>query len=592
MAKPGNFNPEIHVRDFRAQYENVRVGSDDLISLDGRKTESLNGKWNFMPDPLEYVLRGAWYREDRYDDKGREKPCDFDFESWPLMKVPARWNMERSDLFLYESMGTYFRTFGYRKHSDDERVFLYFKGAIYRTYVFLNGEPIAMHDGGSTPFAVEITGRVKDQNRLIVAVDASRRDDRVPMTNSDWFYYGGIYRDVLFVRTGRTVIKDWFVRLVPGSGYKKIAIDAEVDGVLDGKGRFSIPELGIEKEIEFKGGKASAVIDASPELWSPENPKLYDTELEYDTDKVSSRIGFREFKVVGNDIMLNGKSRFLNGICVHEDHIKLGKSTNDDVIRETIRVAKEELHATFLRLAHYPHSQRFAEIADEMGIMLWEEIPVYWAIDFTNPVTMADAKNQLSELIKRDRNRASIMIWSVGNENPDTDERFAFMSGLAEHARSLDPTRAISAACLVDEVGEKIDDRLASKLDIIGINEYYGWYDPDFSKLGRVLKNSNPDKPVIITEVGAGARSGNHGTEDMLWTEEFQEAFYKKQIAEISACSFIKGMSPWILIDFRAERRFNKYQEGFNRKGLIDSDRKTKKKAFYVLSAFYEELQK
>lgn len=591
MARPGNFNPEIHVRDFRKPYDAVRVGCDDLISIEGRKAESLNGKWNFMPDPLEYVLRGEWYKEDRYDAEGREKPCDYDYEAWPLINVPACWNMERPDLFLYESMGTYFRTFGYKKHSSDERVFLYFKGAIYRTYIFLNGKPVAMHDGGSTPFAVEITDDVKDQNRLIVAVDAARRDDRVPMTNSDWFYYGGIYRDVLIVRTGRTVIKNWFVRLVPGSDYKKIAVDAEADGLKDGKGILSIPELGIEQELAFKDGRASAVIEASPELWSPETPRLYDVSLSFDGDKVSSRIGFREFKVVGHDIILNGRKRFMNGISVHEDHIKLGKATNDDVIRETIRIAKEELHASFIRLAHYPHSERFAEIADEMGIMLWEEIPVYWAIDFTNPVTLADARNQLAELITRDRNRASVMIWSVGNENPDTDERYAFMSNLAGYARTLDPTRAVSAACLVDEVGEKIDDRLAADLDIIGINEYYGWYNPDFSKLGRVLRNSNPDKPVIITELGAGARAGNHGTEDMLWTEEFQEAFYRKQIAEISACPFIKGMSPWILIDFRAERRFNRYQEGFNRKGLIDSDRKTKKKAFYVLSSFYEKFQ-
>ena len=588
-TKPGNFNPEIHVTDYRAQFEEYRTGCDDLISIDGRDTESLNGKWHFYADPIEYLLRGGWYKEVRTDEKGREKPCDYDFEAMDEIKVPACWNTERPDLFLYENMGVYFRTFKYVKHHEGERLFLHFEGVAYRAYVFLNGEPIAMHDGASTPFSVEITDKVKENNRILIGVDAKRMDNRVPMTNTDWFNYGGIYRDVYIVRTPSAFIKDWFVRLVPGSGYSEIALDFTVDGCKKGDAVFSIDELGIKEKVAFDNGNGSIVIKAKPELWSPDNPKLYDVSLSIaDGDALSDRIGFREIKVEGNKILLNGKEVFMKGICCHEDDENLGKSTTPENIRATIKTVKEELNGVFIRLAHYPHTRLFSKIADEMGIMLWEEIPVYWAIAFDNEKTYKDAENQLGELIMRDRNRASVVIWSVGNENPDTDARLAFMSGLASYARSLDNTRAISAACLVDEVGEKIDDRLAEKLDIIGINEYYGWYNPDFSKLGRVLGNSNPSKPVIITETGAGARAGNHGTSDMLWTEEFQEDFYKKQVAEIGACSYIKGMTPWILYDFRAQRRFNHYQEGFNRKGLIDSDHKTKKKAFRILSDFYK----
>ena len=587
-TKPGNFNPEIHVTDYRKEFEAKRVGRDCLISIDGRATESLNGKWNFYADPIEYLLRGAWYKESRYDAEGREKPCDYDFEEMDEICVPSCWNMARPDLFLYENMGVYFRTFKYKKHEKGERLFLHFEGVAYRAYVFLNGECIAMHDGASTPFSVEITDKVKDVNRILIGVDAKREDERVPMTNTDWFNYGGIYRDVLVVRTPSAFLSDWFVRLAPGSSYSEIALDFSVDGKDSGEAEFTIDELGIKEKVSFKGGKGSAVIKAKPELWSPENPKLYDVSLSIDGDRLSDRIGFREFRVEGNRILLNGKERFMKGICVHEDHIDLGKSTNESVIRDTIRIVKEELNGVFIRLAHYPHSRLFSKIADEMGVMLWEEIPVYWSIAFNNEKTYQDAENQLGELMKRDKNRASVVIWSVGNENPDTDERFTFMSNLASYAKGNDPTRAVGAACLVDEVGEKIDDRLAEKLDIIGINEYYGWYNPDFSKLGRVLKNSNPSKPVIITEVGAGARAGNHGTSDMLWSEEFQEALYKKQVKEIGACPFIKGVSPWILYDFRAQRRYNRYQQGFNRKGLIDSDRKTKKLAFKVLSDFYK----
>jgi beta-glucuronidase len=252
----------------------------------------------------------------------------------------------------------------------------------------------------------------------------------------------------------------------------------------------------------------------------------------------------------------------------------------------------KEMNGYYLRLAHYPHDARFARIADEEGVLLWEEVPVYWAVAFDNPASYRDAENQLSELILRDRNRASVIIWSVGNENADTDSRLAFMSGLAEKARELDPTRLVSAACLVNHEKLVIEDRLAGSLDIIGLNEYYGWYDPDFCKLPKILANSAPGNPVVICEFGGDARKGQRGTADDLWTEDKQKALYEKQTAVIRQCPYIAGMTPWILYDFRCPRRLNRYQEGFNRKGLIDADRVTRKAAFYVMKRFYGEIER
>lgn len=583
--KPENFNAAIHVVDYKAQFEPFRVGSESLLSLSGRVVEPLNGKWHFIADPYETALRSDWYKEERKANDGLLLPCDFDFDHWPLVNVPSCWNMENPELYLYENMGLYMREFLYA--GQGERTFLQFEGAQYRTYVFLNGKPIALHDGGSTPFTVEVTGALLEKNRLIVAVDAARSKSRVPMDNTDWFNYGGLYRDVYFIRTPKTVIRDWFVRLLPDTNYSEIAIDLTVDGTQNGEALLEIPELGIKQKVAVKNGKGHGVFRAKPGLWSPESPKLYAVSLTFGDDSLSDSIGFREFKVVGTKCYLNGKERYLSGVCVHEDHITLGKSTTDEVIRETIQHLKD-LNGCFLRLAHYPHTRRFAQIADEMGVMLWEEIPVYWAIDFANPVTYRDAENQLSELIKRDRNRASVIIWSVGNENPDTDDRFSFMSRLAQRARDLDGTRSISAACLVNETKMVIEDRLIDSLDIIGNNEYCGWYVPDFNHLLTILENSKPTKPVIITEFGGGARSGHHGTKETMWTEEFQEELFKKQFATMAKCPYIQGTTPWILIDFRAVRRLNRYQEGFNRKGLIDSDRKTRKLSFKVVADYYK----
>jgi beta-glucuronidase len=596
--KSGNFLFNIHDEAYEAQYLAVRLTAAGLVNSAGRQAESLSGRWNFGVDWYDTCRRAKWFQEAGVDEAGRPKPLDWDWEAWERMTVPSCWNMERRELHYFEGSGVYTRTFRYLPESEGERAFLRFEGAAYRATVFLNGSLLGTHDGASTPFCAEITQAARSENRIVVVVEARRRADRVPMDNTDWFNYGGIYRDVLLLRTPRAFIKDWFLRLVPDGEFGTIELDVEVE-TGEGEARLRIAELGIDRAFPVVGGRGKLRLSASPELWSPENPKLYAVELSFAgaaknaseaSDRIQDRVGFREIRVEGRDILLNGKPVFLKGVCVHEDHFKTGKTTDEATIRATIAHLKE-MNGRFLRLAHYPHDGRFARIADEEGVLLWEEVPVYWAIAFDNPATYADAENQLSELVLRDRNRASVAIWSVGNENADSDARLSFMSRLAGVARDLDGTRPVSAACLINHEKLAIEDRLADSLDIIGINEYYGWYDPDFSKLPRILANSKPGKPVIITEFGGDARLGERGSVDDLWTEDKQKRLYEKQVEVIAACPYIKGTTPWILYDFRCPRRLNRYQELFNRKGLIDAERKAKKPAFKVMADFYRGLQ-
>jgi beta-glucuronidase len=598
MTDAENYLSDIHNAGYEEEYQKILLDNTCLINSTGREAESLNGKWSFCVDPYDTCRRAQWFKEVRHDLQGREQPVDWDFDVWERASVPGTWNMQAKDLFWYENAAIYMRTFRYVPQKKAERVFLCFEGAAYEASVFLNGLFIGTHDGGSTPFTVEISGTVKTDNRLIVVVNARRSPLRVPMNNTDWFNYGGIYRDVYLVRTPKTYIKDWFVRLVPDGQFSNIRADVTVSENGGGKAVITIPELGIEQEIKVQQGKGSRSFSVKPEalsLWSPENPKLYDVTIrllspdgEPEDNTVRDRIGFREIKTRGQEILLNGKTLFLKGVSVHEDHVLLGKTTTAEIIRATIRDVKE-MNGNYLRLAHYPHDRRFARIADEEGVLLWEEIPVYWAIAFGNKNTYRDAENQLAELILRDRNRASVAIWSVGNENADTDERLVFMANLTKKAREMDETRLISAACLINHGKLKIEDRLSEFLDVIGINEYYGWYDPDFDKLSHILSASSPDKPVIITEFGGGARSGQRGSVNDLFSEDYQKDLYIKQTETFKKYPFIAGLSPWILYDFRCPRRFNRYQEGFNRKGLIDADRKTKKLAFFVMQAFYKE---
>jgi beta-glucuronidase len=434
-----------------------------------------------------------------------------------------------------------------------------------------------------------LTGKLRKNNLIQICVNNTRKLDRVPMRNTDWFNYGGIYRDVELFRTPKDFIKEFRMYLVPNNKFNEIAMAVTVsDQAAQDHVRVRIPGLGLDQSFKLHNGKVDATLSVQPKLWSPEYPKLYDVEVSFRTDRVADRIGFREIRVEGPTILFNGNPIFLRGVCVHEDDRATGKVSSQEDLLRRYQHAKE-LGCNFLRLAHYPHHELAAKLADEVGLMLWEEVPVYWAIDFENPATYQDAENQLLELITRDINRASVIIWSVGNENADTDARLQFMSNLAKTAKTYDPSRLVSAACLVNKAELKIEDRLTAALDVIGINEYYGWYEPDYNDLIQLGKNSNPDKPVIITETGADARAGHHGSRSDKFTEEYMEEVYKRQIAVIRTLDYVKGMSPWILYDFRASRRFNRFQQGYNRKGLIASDKQTKKLAFYVLQQFYQE---
>jgi beta-glucuronidase len=581
-----NFVGCIHDEDYLKKFLTCKLDNTGMINDVGRNKESLNGMWNFSIDPYDNCLRSRWYLEIDRSDDGMMLPLDYDFDLYETIHVPSCWNLHSKEYFWYEGPAIYTKKFRY-KNRGEKKVLLKVGAANYVTRVFLNKKFLGYHKGGSTPFYVDITDELQEQNRILVVVDNTRHPDNVPMQNTDWFNYGGLYRDVELIRLPEVFIKDFTVGLVTDGLFDKIKVDVETSLPIEGEVMLDIRELGISKKIKVTKGVSSSVIEAKPELWSPDNPKLYEINLTYANDHITDMIGFREIRVDGTDIILNGKKIFMKGICAHEESVANGKAVTEEEISENFMLAKE-LGCNFMRLAHYPHTEKAAMIADRMGMMLWEEVPVYWGIDFDNKDTYADAENQLAELVKRDRNRASVVVWSVGNENADTDARLLFMKSLALKAKELDPSRLVTAACLVDHKNLMIDDRLSGYLDIIGINEYYGWYDPDFEKLKKIFGNSKPVKPVIISEFGADAKAGERGSRDDLWTEDKQLDIYEKQIEVISSADYVKGVTPWILYDFRCPRRNNPFQRFYNRKGLLSADKKLRKLAFFRMKKFYE----
>ncbi len=580
----------------------VRAQQIDLIAnTDGRKTISLDGQWQTIVDPYE-----AGYYDYRYqpsangyfkDAKPKSKSdlIEYDFDTSASLKVPGDWNSQEERLLLYEGTIWYKKSFDYQR-KENTRLFVYFGAANYIADVYLNGEKIGRHEGGFTPFNFEVTNLVRDKsNSLIVKVDNKRRRDAVPTLITDWWNYGGLTRQVKLIETPATFVQDYFIQLQKGSR-ERISGWARLNGnKLHQKFTVRIPEARISKDFTTdENGYAEINFNADLTLWSPNNPKLYDVAIEAETDRVQDQIGFRTIETRGTEILLNGRPIFLRGVCIHEEAPFRGGRAYSREDAQTLLGWAKELGCNFVRLAHYPHNEFMVKEADRLGIMVWSEIPVYWTILWENSATLDNARNQLSEMITRDKNRAAVIVWSMANETPLGDARLSFLRKLIEHARSLDGTRLISAAMerhYVNEKTQMIDDPLGEYLDVLGCNEYVGWYDGLPEKADRLEWKMKYQKPLIMSEFGAEAPYGNHGDPLTRWTEEYQENAYQHQVKMLKRISFLRGTCPWILMDFRSPRRpLPGIQDFHNRKGLI-SDRGEKKKAFYVMQRYYHELE-
>ncbi|HUX62003.1 MAG TPA: glycoside hydrolase family 2 TIM barrel-domain containing protein [Ignavibacteriaceae bacterium] len=574
-----------------------------LVNIEGRNTTSLDGDWQIIIDPYEsgfYNYRhkesdNGFFRNEIQTDK--TQLIEYKFTKEHVLKVPGDWNSQDPMLFYYEGTVWYKKDFKI-KNILDKRLFIYFGAANYESVVYVNGTKVGTHIGGFTPFCFEITSLIKKGNNFVVVkVDNKRHMSGVPTIMTDWWNYGGITRDVYVVEEPKAFIQDYFIQLKKNS-FDQIEGFVKLNGITSKQNvKIEIPGVKIEKTFETNdSGYVNINIPVENlSLWSPGNPKLYKVIVSSGNDKIKDRIGFRTISTKGTDIILNGKSVFLRGISIHEENPLKGRRAYSKEDDEMLLGWAKELGCNFVRLAHYPHNENMIHTAEEMGLMVWEETPVYWTIDWKNKNTLANAENQLSEAIERDKNSASVIIWSMGNETPVSDARNEFLIALSKVARKMDGTRLISAAMekhtnAGDPLTQIVQDPFADYVDVLAFNEYIGWYDGLPVKCSRVKWEINYEKPVIITEFGADALGGYHADKLTRFSEEYQEDLYKQQIAMLKKIPQLRGMTPWILCDFRSPRRvLPYYEDGWNRKGLI-SNKGIKKKAFYVLQKFYKEL--
>ncbi len=570
-----------------------------------RQTTSLNGKWHYIVDVQEegyydYRMnptRGGFFQNAK--PKRPEDLIEYDFDKAATMNIPGDWNTQDERLFFYEGT-VWFKTSFQFKKADGQRTLLYFGAANYDTHVYLNGQHVMHHVGGFTPFNADVTDQLKEgENVVIVKVDNKRHANNVPTQIFDWWNYGGITRDVLLVSVPETYIENYKLALSPKVFKKAVrSIDFKLNLNAKEAGRqvtLSIPELKIKKILTTDTlGCISTSFEVKQkmlQLWSPENPKLYGVELVLDGNTLRDEIGFRTIETRGKELLLNGQPIFLRGVCIHEEAPNGGGRANGTETAQTLLSWAKELGCNYVRLAHYPHNEYMIREAERMGILVWSEIPVYWTIAWKNKQTFENAQRQLTDMILRDQNRANIIIWSIANETPHSNDRDQFLGNLAKYARTLDNTRLISMAMEVTGASNyvnRLQDNMHEYVDVVSFNQYIGWY-RDVNVAPKMKWEIPYEKPVIISEFGGGAKAGLHGAQNQRWTEEFQENLYIQNLAMLDKIEGLAGTTPWVLKDFRSPRRvLDGIQDYYNRKGLY-SDRGEKKKAFYVLKKWYEE---
>lgn len=570
-----------------------------MVNAYGRKTQSLNGKWDAIIDQYDQGRRNKIYLNKK--PTGKTDFYEYAFDGGLKLNVPSDWNSQLPELKYYEGTVWFARHFDAPK-AKNERLFLYFAAVSYRCKVYLNGKEIAEHEGGFTPFQVEVTDLVrKSDNFLALEVNNTRTADAIPAKSFDWWNYGGITRDVMLISTPDVFIQDYFIQLDKHRS-NQINAEVKVSGSRDNVAVLvEIPELNVkQKLVTDQHGIARASIANIKKLqrWSPEFPKRYSVRVSTASDVVDEMIGFRNLAVKGEKIYLNDKPIFLKSISFHEEiPQRKGRAFSEADAMMLLSEAKA-LGCNMIRLAHYPQNEYTVRAAEKMGFLLWEETPIWQGIDFENQETRKKAGNMIKEMVMRDKNRCALAFWGMANETQPSPARNEFLKYLIKCSKDIDSTRLITAAfdlVRFDRSKQRfiMDDPFIKEIDVVAINKYMGWYHPWPVTPDKAIWDVARDKPLIISEFGAEALYGKTGDADVAasWSEDYQARVYNDNLEMFKNIPNLSGISPWILFDFRSPFRFHPtYQDGWNRKGLV-SDQGFRKKAWYIIADYYKNIK-
>ena len=578
---------------------------------DTRNLLDLSGFWDFKLDPEDVGEAEGWFN-------GLSDPR--------TIAVPASWNELFQDTRDYLGTAWYVNEFYVPQGWHGQAIFLRVGSANYAAKVWINGQYVGEHQGGHLPFAFEINDYVSldKPNVVAIMVEGKLAPTRVPPgnidrggmggfmsgypnTSFDFFPYTGIQRPVILYAVPKTRIEDITVitEIEGTNGVVKVAVkqtgqSGTGKAMLDGENGTLIADM------SFVDGVASAAI-AVPEarLWSPEDPYLYAltvTLTDGDTiiDRYTLDVGIRTISVEGGKILLNGKPIYLTGFGRHEDFPVHGRGLNMPLIVKDYALLKW-IGANSYRTSHYPYSEEQMVMADREGILVIDEIPAV-GLQFEDSeeniqTRLAMCKQQMEELIARDKNHPSVVMWSVANEPmpPAMIRRFlgggdttadeakeargtTFFQELFDLTRALDPSRLVT---LVGVMGGPLD--WLDLADVVCINRYWGWYmQGGRIEMGAEFLAQELDglyeqlgKPIIITEFGADTIAGAHSDPPEMWSEEYQTEFLRAYLDVAAERPFVAGLHVWNFADFKTGQGTHR-ASGLNMKGVFTRDRRPK----------------
>ncbi len=578
-----------------------------------RNMLDISGIWDFQIDPDETGAKQGWF-----NGLPDARP----------MAVPGSWNEQYEDIFNYFGLAWYVKKTYIPKNWQGERVYIRVGSACYFGTVYVNGQEVGSHEGGHLPFEFDITNLVKweRENTIAISVENHIKPTRVPSGNMgggmeaasimmgfpattyDFFPFAGLHRPVVLYSVPKAHITD--VTVITGYEGEEgwVQVKTQINGntpkgslILEGGAQT------IKSQIEFENGFAEATLKVpAARPWSDKDPYLYDLTIITETDRYSLKIGIRTIEVQDNQILLNGQPVQLNGYGRHEDFFASGKGLNLPLMVKDYQLMRWT-GANSYRTSHYPYSEEEMLLADREGFLIINETPAV-SLQFDNEENMAEryrmCAQQIDELIARDKNHPSVVMWSVANEPmpPDMMARFTggevdevkdqgskeFLHGMVAHARQLDPTRPITIVGVMGGPTEWLET-----CDVACINRYWGWYlnggelEKGFAMIDQELDGLWEiwGKPIIVTEFGTDTQPGLHGHPAVMWTEEYQAEFIRGYLEVAAQKDFVAGMQVWNFADFAAVQSIMRLG-GMNMKGVFTRARQPKMAA-HVLREFW-----
>lgn len=536
-----------------------------------RRRVELGGRWEFITDP---------------DDTGHEAgyPVDFPTEDAEDMYVPCVWNTT-PEYYEYQGPAWYHRSFRVHESTSAKLTFL---GVAQEASVYLDGERLGSHYGGYTPFSFYLPDLDAGGHELVLRVDNTPSETTLPKTKVDWAHYGGITREVVLEEVGDVLVDDIRVE------YDIDGESATVEPTVDVYNFGASGEFDVDVYLDdTRRGTSSVTLDATDEratatttftlddveLWSPDSPRLYDVRAEVAADDYCDRVGFRSVEVTPTDILVNGNPVGIAGVNRHEDHPEWGHGLPPRLMKRDVDVLQQAgLNA--VRTSHYPNHPVFLDYCDREGLLVVEEIP-YWQYDeddFATEIVMERGKRMLAEMITRDYNHPSVLAWSLHNEC-ETQQQGVYEATetLASVAREHDVSRPLTFATNNHYLGD--EEICAELVDFLSINGYWGWYsdEKEWDEFLDGVRAEFPDMPIVVSEFGAGAVSGERNFDRRKWSENYQAHQLESAIETFENKEYVSGFFIWQYSDTNtAEALFTGRPKLMNNKGIVTAYRRPK----------------